>query len=180
MISFELNGRSVSLEAASNRTLLDLLRVDLGVTSVKRGCEQGECGACTVLLDGRPVNSCMVLAERVNWRRVTTIEGLEGEPIMAALREAFMEGGAVQCGFCTPGMIMSARALLERNPDPSDDEIVEAIAGNLCRCTGYEAIVQAIRKAAGSLSGREASESRRFLNGRDQANGAVGGERNGE
>ena len=148
MISFELNGRSVSLEAASNRTLLDLLRVDLGVTSVKRGCEQGECGACTVLLDGRPVNSCMVLAERVNWRRVTTIEGLEGEPIMTALREAFMEGGAVQCGFCTPGMLISSYALLAENPRPSGEEVKAAIEGNVCRCTGYVKIVEAVLDAA--------------------------------
>jgi len=148
LISFELNGRGVSLEAASNRTLLDLLRLDLGVTSVKRGCEQGECGACTVLLDGRPVNSCMVLAERVNWRRVTTIEGLEGEPIMAALREAFMEGGAVQCGFCTPGMLISSYALLAENLRPSGEEVKAAIEGNVCRCTGYVKIVEAVLDAA--------------------------------
>jgi carbon-monoxide dehydrogenase small subunit len=148
LISFELNGRSVSLEAASNRTLLDLLRVDLGVTSVKRGCEQGECGACTVLLDGRPVNSCMVLAERVNWRRVTTIEGLEEKPIMTALQEAFMEGGAVQCGFCTPGMLISSYALLAENPRPSGEEVKAAIEGNVCRCTGYVKIVEAVLDAA--------------------------------
>jgi aerobic-type carbon monoxide dehydrogenase small subunit (CoxS/CutS family) len=148
LISFELNGRSVSLEAASNRTLLDLLRVDLGVTSVKRGCEQGECGACTVLLDGRPVNSCMVLAERVNWRRVTTIEGLEEEPIMTALREAFMEGGAVQCGFCTPGMLISSYALLAEKPRPNGEEVKAAIEGNICRCTGYVKIVEAVLDAA--------------------------------
>ena len=148
MISFELNGRSVSLEAASNRTLLDLLRVDLGVTSVKRGCEQGECGACTVLLDGRPVNSCMVLAERVNWRRVTTIEGLEEEPIMTALREAFLEEGAVQCGFCTPGMLISSYALLVEKPRPSGEEVKAAIEGNVCRCTGYVKIVEAVLDAA--------------------------------
>jgi aerobic-type carbon monoxide dehydrogenase small subunit (CoxS/CutS family) len=148
LISFELNGRSVSLEAASNRTLLDLLRVDLGVTSVKRGCEQGECGACTVLLDGRPVNSCMVLAERVNWRRVTTIEGLEGEPIMTALQEAFMEGGAVQCGFCTLGMLISSYALLSEKPRPSGEEVKAAIEGNVCRCTGYVKIVEAVLDAA--------------------------------
>jgi aerobic-type carbon monoxide dehydrogenase small subunit (CoxS/CutS family) len=148
LISFELNGRSVSLEAASNRTLLDLLRVDLGVTSVKRGCEQGECGACTVLLDGRPVNSCMVLAERVNWRRVTTIEGLEEEPIMTALREAFLEEGAVQCGFCTPGMLISSYALLVEKPMPSGEEVKAAIEGNVCRCTGYVKIVEAVLDAA--------------------------------
>jgi aerobic-type carbon monoxide dehydrogenase small subunit (CoxS/CutS family) len=148
LISFELNGRGVSLKVASNRTLLDLLRVDLGVTSVKRGCEQGECGACTVLLDGRPVNSCMVLAERVNWRRVTTIEGLQGEPLMVALWEAFMEGGAVQCGFCTPGMLISSYALLAENPRPTGEEVKAAIEGNVCRCTGYVKIVEAVLDAA--------------------------------
>lgn len=148
MMSFELNGRRVSVEAASNRTLLDLLRVELGVTSVKRGCEQGECGACTVLLDGRPVNSCMVLAERVNWRRVTTIEGLEGEPLMAALRDAFMEEGAVQCGFCTPGMLISSYALLAENPRPTEEEVKTAIEGNVCRCTGYVKIIEAVLDAA--------------------------------
>ncbi|MCW3988461.1 MAG: 2Fe-2S iron-sulfur cluster-binding protein, partial [Candidatus Bathyarchaeota archaeon] len=108
MVDFVLNGMAVSCDAPANILLLDLLRGELGMLSVKRGCEQGECGACTVLLDGRPMNSCMILAARVEERSVTTIEGLKDEPIMVALRKTFMEGGAVQCGFCTPGMLISA------------------------------------------------------------------------
>ena len=145
---FELNGKKVSCEAPDNRTLLDLLRQNLGVTSVKRGCEQGECGACTVLLDGVPMNSCMIIAPRVEGRSVTTVEGLEEEPVMAALREAFIEGGAIQCGFCTPGMLISAYALLRDNPAPTPHEAKTAIEGNICRCTGYTLPLKAIMDAA--------------------------------
>ena len=148
MVDFVLNGRAVSCDAPANVILLDLLRSELGVLSVKRGCEQGECGACTVLLDGRPMNSCMILAVRVKGREVTTIEGLRDEPIMVALREAFMEGGAVQCGFCTPGMLISAYALLKDNPRPTLHETKTAIEGNICRCTGYALPLEAILKAA--------------------------------
>jgi carbon-monoxide dehydrogenase small subunit len=148
MVDFVLNGRAVSCDASANLILLDLLRSELGVLSVKRGCEQGECGACTVLLDGRPVNSCMVLAARVEGREVTTIEGLKDETIMAALRESFMEGGAVQCGFCTPGMLISAYALLRDNPSPTLHEAKTAIEGNICRCTGFTLPLEAIMKAA--------------------------------
>ena len=148
MVDFVLNGRAVSCDAPANVILLDLLRNELGVLSVKRGCEQGECGACTVLLDGRPVNSCMVIAARVEGRAVTTIEGLKDEPIMAALREAFMVGGAVQCGFCTPGMLISAYALLRDNPSPTAHEAKTAIEGNICRCTGYTLPIEGILKAA--------------------------------
>ena len=143
-----LNGRAVSCDAPTNVILLDLLRSELGVLSVKRGCEQGECGACTVLLDGRPVNSCMVIAARVEGREVTTIEGVKDETIMAALRESFMEGGAVQCGFCTPGMLISAYALIRDNPSPTLHEAKTAIEGNICRCTGYTLPLKAIMKAA--------------------------------
>ena len=148
MVDFVLNGRAVSCDAPANVILLDLLRNERGVSSVKRGCEQGECGACTVLLDGRPVNSCMVIAARVGGRSVTTIEGLRDEPVMAALREAFMEGGAVQCGFCTPGMLISAYALLRDNPRPTAHEAKTAIEGNICRCTGYTLPIEGILKAA--------------------------------
>jgi carbon-monoxide dehydrogenase small subunit len=148
MVDFVLNGRSVSCNAPANVILLDLLRSKLGVLSVKRGCEQGECGACTVLLDGNPVNSCMVLAARVELREVITIEGLKDEPVMVALREAFMEGGAVQCGFCTPGMLISAYALLRDNPRPTLHEVKAAIEGNICRCTGFTLPLEAILKAA--------------------------------
>ena len=179
-IALTVNGQTERATVPASMTLLELLRGPLQLTGTKEGCGIGECGSCTVLLDGVPVTACLVLAVEADGREVRTIEGEARDGELSTLQKAFIDTGAVQCGFCTPGMIMSARALLERNPDPSDDEIVEAIAGNLCRCTGYEAIVQAIRKAAGSLSGREASESGRFLNGRDQENGVVGGERNGE
>jgi carbon-monoxide dehydrogenase small subunit len=148
MVEFVLNGRAVSCYVSTNVILLDLLRSQLGVLSVKRGCEQGECGACTVLLEGRPVNSCMVLVAWVEGREVTTIEGLRDEPIMAGLREAFMEGGAVQCGFCTPGMLISAYALLRDNPRPTLHDAKTAIEGNICRCTGYTLPLEAIMKAA--------------------------------
>ncbi len=148
MVDFVLNGRAVSCDASTNVILLDLLRGELGILSVKRGCEQGECGACTVLLDGRPVNSCMVLAARIQGRSVTTIEGLKDEPVMVALREAFMEGGAVQCGFCTPGMLISAYALLRDNSSPTPHEAKTAIEGNICWCTGYVLPLEAILKAA--------------------------------
>ena len=148
MVDFVLNGKAVSCDASANVILLDLLRNELGVLSVKRGCEQGECGACTVLLDGSPVNSCMIIAVRVEGRSITTIEGLRDEPVMVALREAFMEGGAVQCGFCTPGMLVSAYALLRDNPSPTLHEAKTAIEGNICRCTGFTLPLEAILKAA--------------------------------
>ncbi|RLI10254.1 (2Fe-2S)-binding protein [Candidatus Bathyarchaeota archaeon] len=147
-ITFELNGKRVECEARPNKTLLDLLRADLGLTSVKKGCEQGECGACTVLLDGAPVNSCLVLAPQVEGRAVTTLDGLVDDPLMAALRKAFMEDGAIQCGFCIPGMLLSAYALLRENPRPTEEEVKTAIEGNICRCTGYIKIIEAIMDAA--------------------------------
>ena len=148
MVNFVLNGQAVSCDASANVILLDLLRSELGVLSVKKGCEQGECGACTVLLDGRPVNSCMVLATRVERQEVITIEGLKNKTIMVALRDAFMEGGAVQCGFCTPGMLISSYALLRENPNPTLNEVKIAIEGNICRCTGFTLPLEAIMKAA--------------------------------
>lgn len=148
MTTFDLNGKSVAVEAKSTTTLLDLLRVELGVTSVKKGCEQGECGACTVLLDGLPVTSCLILAPQVDGRHVTTVEGLAENPLMKELRNAFMENGAVQCGFCTPGVLLSSYALLRDNPHPSEEEVRAGIEGNICRCTGYVKIIEAILDAA--------------------------------
>jgi aerobic-type carbon monoxide dehydrogenase small subunit (CoxS/CutS family) len=147
-VSFDLNGQPVSISVEPNISLLDAIRDTIGITSVKKGCEQGECGACTVLIDGAPVTSCLVLAPQVEGRHVTTLEGLEMNPLMIDLREAFIENGAVQCGFCTPGMLISAYALLRDNPDPSEEEVKIGIEGNICRCTGYTKIIEAILDAA--------------------------------
>lgn len=145
-INFVLNGREQTVEVDSNRRLVDLLRDDLGLTGVKKGCGEGECGACTVIINGEAVNSCLVLAAQVDGTEVTTIEGLGYDNHLHPLQESFIEEGAVQCGFCTPGMIMSAKALLDRNPNPNNTEIVNSLAGNLCRCTGYTKIVKAIER----------------------------------
>lgn len=147
--TFTLNSRKIECDLEPNMTLLDLLRRDLGVTSVKKGCEQGECGVCTVLLDGAPVNSCLVLAPQVDGKSVTTVEGLSDDPLMTTLRTAFMEDGAIQCGFCTPGMLLSAYTLLKSRPNPTASEVKEAIEGNICRCTGYVKIIEAVLDAAG-------------------------------
>jgi len=147
-IRLTVNGKPEEATVPSGMTLLEFLRERLFLTGAKEGCGAGECGACTVLLDGSPVTACLVLAAEVDGRSVETVEGEAKEGDLSSLQKAFIEEGAIQCGFCTPGMILSARALLTRNPDPTDEEIVEAIAGNLCRCTGYEAIVAAVRRAA--------------------------------
>jgi len=149
-LSFRVNGQPVSVEVAPLARLLDILRERLRLTGTKEGCGEGECGACTVLLDGEPVCSCLVPACQLEGCRVTTIEGLsgaEGEP--DPLQRAFADSGAVQCGFCTPGMILAARALLDRRPHPSEQEIRHGLAGNLCRCTGYTKIFEAVRRTAG-------------------------------
>jgi len=143
-----LNGKAVRVETPPAFTLLRLLRERLGLTGTKPGCERGECGACTVLLDGEPVNSCLILAPQVEGREVLTIEGLADGDKLNPIQEAFIEKSAVQCGYCIPGMIMSATALLDTNPEPSRDEIKTAISGNLCRCTGYTKIIRAIEVAA--------------------------------
>jgi carbon-monoxide dehydrogenase small subunit len=147
-ITVTVNGASERLSVASNMTLLQMLREKLALTGTKNGCEAGECGACTVLVDGEPVNSCMMLAVEADGREVLTVEGLAPEGRLSPLQQAFVEHNAVQCGFCTPGMLMSAQALLQRNPNPTETEIKEALVGNLCRCTGYVRIVQAVRTAA--------------------------------
>jgi carbon-monoxide dehydrogenase small subunit len=147
-LHISVNGEKHSLKIDPNLRLLDLLRDELRLTGTKEGCGIGECGACTVLLDGDPVNSCLVLAGQCEGKKVLTIEGLKRGEKLHPLQQSFIEGGAVQCGFCTPGMILSAQALLQRNPRPTEEEIREAISGNLCRCTGYRQIVEAIKKVA--------------------------------
>lgn len=143
-----VNGEQQELFVAPWRTLIDVLRNDLGLTGVKEGCGNGNCGSCTVLLDGEPVNSCLVLIGEVEGREITTIEGLAQGPVLHPLQESFIEEGAVQCGFCTPGVILNAKAFMDANPHPTEQEVRMAIAGNLCRCTGYDKIVRAIMKVA--------------------------------
>jgi aerobic-type carbon monoxide dehydrogenase small subunit (CoxS/CutS family) len=149
--SLTVNGERAEALVAGYKTLLEALREDLGLTGTKHGCELGECGACTVLLDGEPVLSCLVLALECQGRSVQTIEGLARGPALHPLQAAFADFGGSQCGYCTPGVIMTAKALLERNPSPTRDEIREATAGNLCRCTGYQQITEAIEDAAKQL-----------------------------
>ncbi len=147
-LSIKVNGKDHKLKVSTTKRLLDLLREDLKLTGTKEGCGVGECGACTVIMDGKAVNSCMVLASQANGCEIMTVEGLEENGELSRLQKNFLESGAVQCGFCTPGMLMSAKALLMKNPNPTVEEIKEAIAGNLCRCTGYKQIVEAIEKTA--------------------------------
>lgn len=147
-INLTVNGRKRRVDVPPDATLVEALRDGLGLTGTKVGCGHGECGACTVLLDGRPVNSCLVFAAQCEGREVVTIEGLAERGDLDRIREAFIEAGAVQCGFCTPGMVVSAYALLSSNAHPTRDEVVEAISGNLCRCTGYVKIIDAVERAA--------------------------------
>jgi aerobic-type carbon monoxide dehydrogenase small subunit (CoxS/CutS family) len=156
-ITLNVNGRTHRIAVSANAVLLHTLR-DLGYTDVKNGCEIGECGACAVLLDDKPVNSCMVLAAQADGAVIVTNAGLGTLDKPHVIQEAFADAGAVQCGFCTPGMVISTKALLDRNPDPTDTEIREALSGNLCRCTGYGQIVEAVLLAAERL--READELR--------------------
>jgi len=145
MISVTVNGEVYQRAVKPNMTLLDFIRDDLGLTGTKKGCETGDCGACTVILDGQAVCSCMMLAMEADGKSITTIEGLVKDGKLHPLQKAFVEYGAIQCGYCSPGMILSAKALLDRNPSPTEQEIKEAIAGNLCRCTGYAKIIEAIQ-----------------------------------
>jgi carbon-monoxide dehydrogenase small subunit len=147
-LTFTVNGLRRDLEVPVTARLVDVLREHLGMTGTKEGCSEGECGACTVILDGKAVNSCLVLAPQVRGRDVLTVEGLAGDAELTVLQTKFIEHGAIQCGYCTPGMLLSAKALLIANPDPTEDEIRMALAGNLCRCTGYTAIVEAVKDAA--------------------------------
>jgi len=148
LAKFQLNGQMVEEEVALNGTLLDLLRNRLKITSVKKGCDLGECGTCTVLLNGKPVRSCLMLAVQADNTEVTTLEGLTGQGELSVMQEAFMEKYGFQCGFCTPGMILVTKALLDENPNPTVDEIEQALEGNLCRCTGYEQIIESVLRAA--------------------------------
>ncbi|MFH1011383.1 MAG: (2Fe-2S)-binding protein, partial [bacterium] len=143
-IEFILNGKPVSCEVAPDMRLVDFLRNEMGLTGTKEGCGKGECGTCTVLLDGQPVCSCLMLCAQLSGHHVETIEGLQKDGKLHPLQEAFIEVGAVQCGFCTPGLVLSGVALLSKSPNPSEAEIRRAIAGNLCRCTGYTKVVEAI------------------------------------
>ncbi len=156
VIELIVNGDRYEVAVEPSRSLAEVLREDLGLTGTKIGCNQGDCGACTVLIDGRSVASCMTLAIEAQQREITTIEGLAGSlEDLHPIQEAFVDHGAVQCGFCTAGMIMSAKNLLDRNPSPSEQEIRHALSGNLCRCTGYTKIVEAIDAAAGKLAAAE-------------------------
>lgn len=148
VIHFTLNGEEIDALAQDNMTMVDFLRKEMHLTGTKRGCEEGECGACTILLDGNAVDSCMMLAVEVDGHEVVTIEGLQKDGVLHPIQKEFIDKWALQCGFCTPGMILSAVSLLSENPHPTEHEIRDAIAGNLCRCTGYAKIVEAIDAAA--------------------------------
>ncbi len=143
-ITFTINGEKMTKSVDPNKTLLHYIREDLDLTGTKEGCGAGECGACTILVDGKPVNSCLMLAVEADGKEILTIEGISDGYNLDPLQEAFIEHAALQCGFCTPGMIMSAKALLSKNPTPTEEEVKIAISGNLCRCTGYKKIIEAI------------------------------------
>jgi aerobic carbon-monoxide dehydrogenase small subunit len=145
LINIEVNGKPYELAVEPNETLVDLLRYDLGLTGTKKGCGSGECGSCTVIFNGKPLNSCLVLGVQANGAEILTIEGLKPPQGLHPIQQAFVEKGAIQCGFCTPGMILSASSLLKKNPKPSEQEIRGALSGNLCRCTGYQKIVEAVQ-----------------------------------
>ena len=145
--TFQVNGEPLRVSFASYKTLLEVLREDLSLTGTKHGCELGECGACAVLVDGRPVLSCLVLAQQCEGREITTIEGLALGPELHALQSAFADLGGAQCGYCTPGILLTAKALLDRHPDPSREQIREALSGHLCRCTGYLQIFESVEEA---------------------------------
>lgn len=156
-ISFKLNGEPIQVLVEPDLLLVDLLRDHLNLTGTKVGCREGDCGACTVLVDGKACNSCLILAAEMDGKEITTIEGLGDYGHLHPLQQAFIDEGAIQCGFCTPGMILAAKALLDVNPNPSEEEIRRAISGNLCRCTGYSKIIRAIAKVAeqSQLGGEE-------------------------
>ena len=152
-LRFMLNGESYALKVFPWRTLLEVLREDLQLTGAKEGCGQGECGSCTVIMNGKTVNSCLVLALEADGQEITTVEGLAEGDVLHPIQEAFVEEAGMQCGFCTPGMIMSAKYLLDKNPAPNEEEIREGIAGNFCRCTGYTKIIESIKTASELMKG---------------------------
>lgn len=146
-ICLTVNDKKYELEVEPRETLVDVIRERIGLTGTKKGCDTGDCGACTVLLNGKAVSSCMILAQEVDGQKITTIEGLTGPDGLDPVQKAFIDNFAMQCGFCTPGMIMSTKALLDQNPNPTEEEIRRALAGNLCRCTGYANIIKAVQDA---------------------------------
>ena len=154
LIALRVNGDLHELAVLPHERLLDLIRDQLGLTGTKEGCGEGECGACTVLLNGRPVNACLILAPQADGAEVVTIEGLSQDGDLSLLQATFVDLGAVQCGFCSPGMIMTAKALLDKNSDPTEGDVRDALAGNLCRCTGYQKIADAVIETARLLRGR--------------------------
>jgi carbon-monoxide dehydrogenase small subunit len=153
-IKLTVNKKQYEISVSSNKTLLDVIREDIGLTGTKEGCGLGECGACTVIMNGQTVNSCLVLAVEADGKEITTIEGLANGDKLHPVQQAFVDEGGLQCGFCTPGMIMSSKALLDENPNPDHEEIKRAIAGNLCRCTGYTKIFKSIETAARLMGGK--------------------------
>jgi carbon-monoxide dehydrogenase small subunit len=154
-IKFSVNGKKYELSVPPWRTLLEVIREELGLTGTKEGCGLGECGACTVIMDGQTVNSCLVLAAEADGKQITTIEGLAKGDELHPLQQAFIDHGGFQCGFCTPGMIMSSKALLDANPKPTEEEIKKGISGNFCRCTGYTKIIESIKAAAEAMEGSQ-------------------------
>lgn len=155
LVHFTVNDEPVELYVDGHRTMLNVLREELCLTGTKEGCGAGECGACTVIVNGKPVNACLVLAPELEGMRISTVEGLSKDGELSPLQQAFVDHAALQCGFCTPGFLMSATALLNENPDPTEEEVVESISGNLCRCTGYRRVVEAILDAAERMGGGE-------------------------
>ncbi|NIS60277.1 MAG: 2Fe-2S iron-sulfur cluster binding domain-containing protein [Proteobacteria bacterium] len=153
LIQLKVNGEIHEVSVRANETLLDVIRYKLELTGTKKGCDTGQCGSCTILLDGKPVTSCLILAIEARGKEILTVEGLAKNGQLHPLQEAFVEEGAVQCGYCTPGMLLSAKALLDENPSPTEEEVKEAISGNLCRCTGYVKIVTAILAGAEKMRG---------------------------
>jgi aerobic-type carbon monoxide dehydrogenase small subunit (CoxS/CutS family) len=154
-ITLNVNGVQQFLDVEPRRTLLDALRIDLGLTGAKQVCNMGNCGACTVLIDGKPVYSCLTLAIECEEREITTIEGLTQEGSLHPIQQAFVEHDALQCGFCTPGQVLAAHALLQRNPRPTEAEVIEGMSGNLCRCGAYRGIVQAVLSASGGMTNNQ-------------------------
>ena len=152
-IQFNLNGNDVSVTADPNKRLVDFLREDMGMTSVKEGCGEGECGACTIIYNGQAVTSCLMLAGQADGSTIVTLEGVSENGQLNYIQQAFVDAGAVQCGYCTPGMVLSAKALLDKKPDATDEEIRRAMSGNLCRCTGYSKIIKAVEMARDAKGG---------------------------
>ena len=163
-LRLKLNGSWREVETRPDRILLDLLREDLGLTGTKKGCEEGECGACTVIMNGKSVLSCLIPAFKADGAEILTVEGITRENSLHPLQQAFWEEGAVQCGYCTPGMLLSAKALLDEDPEPSVEDVKIGISGNLCRCTGYAKIVRAIQVAAGKLRKENEGQSTKRIN----------------